>query len=191
MERPRPLTVSVLGIANVVLGTFGILCNCLVAGLILLLENPGEFGKNPDVQEFRKNKEQLRQEIPSYQVIEIGEVSTNWVLSVLWLASGIGLLYMQPWGRRCALIFAVIKSTVEVSLLAFYILLVRPAAERLQVPGAAGDPADILNEFLNVFPSVFSIVYSILLIVLLLQPGITAAFSRDEMGFYDDFDSAR
>jgi hypothetical protein len=95
-EQAKPTSMVVFGILNLVFGAFGILMLGLVV-LGLFLDLP----KDPD------NPMQQVMENPTYKTLTMGLQVFSVVLTAILIASGVGLINGQLYGRRLAIIYAI------------------------------------------------------------------------------------
>lgn len=92
----KPTSVTVFGILNVVFGALGLLGLIFVV-VSLFLDLP----KDPN------NPMQAIMDDPTYKIINIGLQVVGTIMAVLLLASGIGLVNGQAYGRRLAIYYAI------------------------------------------------------------------------------------
>lgn len=188
MTGQRPTAVTVAGILNIIFGSVGLLCYTC-AGLsylffVSLADMPG--GINP----VRHMMDFLNREIPGYTAFLIISTSLGFLLAVLLLTSGIGLLNLQPWARVLSLLYAVVTILTQIGALIYTLGYVNPAMARWErdlmgemarvgrpmPPGGLGTNLTF-NNAMSLVVGILWIVYAIVLIVIMLQPHVSAAFA--------------
>jgi hypothetical protein len=176
--------LTALAILNIVVGSLALFC-AICGGIDLTLTVNGQ-----DVT--REVKTYLEQEIRGYSTYRILGVVVGLVLAVGMVASGIGLLSVQPWARIIALLCAALSIVRELAVALFYLLAVNPALSRFF--GRLG-PFNMafLPQTANlmiVAGAFLLIVYDILLIVGLLVGDTARAFQERGRADYDAYEEA-
>src|SRR5262245_54997688 len=116
MAVQRPASVTVMGILNIVFGSLGLLCYVCVGVMFLALMGstagfPGGVNPIQDMMNF------MERQIPGYKAIMISSLILGFLLSVLLLVSGIGLLNMQGWARVLSILYSIIMILVQIGSL--------------------------------------------------------------------------
>jgi hypothetical protein len=205
MTSERPAAVTTMGILNIVFGSLGLLAStCCGIGFLFALSVsealPG--GINP----MRHLMDFLNREIPGYTAYLILSFVVSFLLSVLLLTAGIGLLNMHSWGRVLSLICGGALFVTQVGSLIYQLAYVNPAMARweLEMARAAGGrlpPGGFgnftTNNITTAVAAILGAAYAVVLIVMMLVPHVSAAFGQRVQYRYgmshrddrDDYDS--
>jgi hypothetical protein len=161
----RPTAVTVFGILNIIfaaLGIFGVLAS------VMLFMAVGTGSNNPVIQ--------LIHDSPDYAAWMKVSIVLGLLVSVAWLAAGIGLLKLMPWARTLSIICAMYSLVmVVVGGVVNYIYLIQPMlqqAQQKQGPESAGAIGGAVG---GMFGSCFGLIYPVLLIFM-MRPNVVAAF---------------
>jgi hypothetical protein len=193
MPRKRPTAVTVMGILNIIFGSLGLLCS-LCSGIMVLTNmagaNAGVGGPNNVQVEMMK---MVEAEVPAYQAVQIAQVIFYFILSVMLLMSGIGLLNMQNWARMAAIAYAVIDIVVRIAALVYQLAFINPVMMRAmdramqlqmqQFPGPNRPPVpnmSALTGIINVVTVIVALVviaFDVILLIIMLLPRVAAAFA--------------
>src|SRR5437660_756916 len=187
MARPRPTSVTVMGILNIIFGSLFLLCY-LCNGVSLIMQSSnrgGGFGgaNDPGVELMN----QMQAEIPGFMAYQVGSSLLHLTLSILLLTSGIGLLNMQRWARAGSIVYAVVTILVEIGALIYQLAFINPVMNRVledilrrqRVGPGGGPPISGLITIINVVTVIVQIllmVYAIVLLIMMLRPSAAAAF---------------
>ena len=198
MARPRPTSVTVMGILNIIFGSLFLLCY-LCNGVSLIMQSSnrgGGFGgaNDPGVELMN----QMQAEIPGFMAYQVGSSLLHLTLSILLLTSGIGLLNMANWARILCIFYAILTILSQIGALIFQLAYVNPAMNRWQQEfiarqGAAGrmgaaDPTGnvAMSNVQSVGGAVIGMIYAIVLLVIMLLPSVSAAFAGRSVYRDDD-----
>jgi hypothetical protein len=201
MARKRPTVLTVMGVLNIVFGGLGLACYlCVGLGLVLLFASVGGAGGafpggiNPiaDMWDF------MKRDVPGFAAISIGQILLSFVMSIILVVAGIGLLIMKPWGRVLSICYSIVTILAQIGALVFQLAIVNPATQRWAQDfvrrhgGVAGGNGDIGNTAMSnlqtVGGAVIGMTYSIVLLVMMLLPSVSAAFSaRGPMDEHDRY----
>ncbi len=188
MARQRPAAVTVMGILNIVFGSLGLLCYICGGIGLLMLFNSNALNLPGGINPFEDMKVFMSREVPAYWPIAIGQIVLGFIMSILLLVAGIGLLNMGGWARVLSIIYSIITILMQIGGLIFTLAYVNPAMERWQQqfmgrvggrlpPGAMGGADSTFNNLTSVVGAIIGMVYAIVLLIMMLQPRVSAAFS--------------
>ena len=184
MTPQRPASVTVIAILQLVFGSLNLLC-----GLAGLATQGGRFnpagGAGKEQEAFQKELEDaMAREMPNQKPVQVAETASSLVLSVLMLASGIGMLNLRPWGRLLGLVYAVLGMASTLAGLAYAVGVVMPALDRaaasVKVPK---EQEQVFSLVMKVTPllmiglSVLALVYQVIVLVVLTRPSVKRAFA--------------
>jgi hypothetical protein len=194
MARKRPAALTVMGILNIVFGSFGLICGiCSGFGLLVdvsKLAQGGQFqnGQNP-FAETAAMQAFLRDQVPGYAAFQVVQVGQTLVLGLLLIIGGIGLLQIQSWGRVLSIVYSVIDIVATLASLLYTLALVNPATERFfqGKPQPLGN-ATVLN-LISIFGAIIGVAYAVVLLIMMLLPSVAAAFARKHPA--DEYDLDR
>ena len=186
MARPRPTTVTVMGILNIIFGSLFLLCTICGGVLVLMMMNSSSMFAINGVNVLGDMWDYLKREVPAYPAITIASLVAGLILNVLLLVAGIGLLNMQNWGRVLSLVYSVISIIDQIAMLIFTIAYVNPATQRWQQDfarrmGARLPPGSLsgdstFNNITSLIGGILGVVYAIVLLIMMLRPSVAAAF---------------
>jgi hypothetical protein len=205
---PRPGAVTAIGILNLLVGIAGLLCCACGGGTIGFMgygfsQIPPPRAGEPDV---KARFLALDAEFPTAKFFFIAVFVALFLLALLYLTSGIGLLKMRHWGRRTALVAAV-GTILYLVLSASYSVIqgnratLRFVAEMQEMqkelaaksnqppPPAMPLPKDptVMN-IQNGIESLVLSVYPVIVIWLLMSGGIRRAFEGEPQQQREDLD---
>ena len=163
----RPAAVNTFGILNIVfaaLAVFGTIASLAVFSMT-------DASNNPLVKVLRDN--------PAYGAWLKFTIVLGLVAAAVLLAAGIGLLRLQPWGRKVSIgyaIYAILFSLLNTVISFLFVLrpLLAEAAQK-QGPEAAGAIGGVIGGSVG---SCFGLIYPILLLIFMTRPKVVAAFER-------------
>lgn len=165
-SRPRPTSVTVLGVLNILFGALGLIGTAFSLALIFMPEQ-FEGADNP----FLNFAEQ-----PLYSLfLKVGGVLAV-PMTALLAFSGIGLLQMRSGGRVAAIIYAwyaIVSTIVGIAMQAAFV--VWPLAQ--QAGQDAQSDAILAGSVGGLFGGCIGLVFPVLLIYFLNRPHVLAAFA--------------
>jgi hypothetical protein len=205
MPRERPTVVTVFGILNLVFGGLGLFCaicgGVMLAFMYAALSAAGSGGglniKFPGV-------------FTGYMIFAVVD---GFIMSIVLVAGGIGLMQMQAWGRWASIFYGVVTILTSLAGLVFQIAYLNPAMEKWnrdlqadiqkqqQARGVRGAPpppnpaagfSGSSNPAGAVAGAVIGMAYSIALLIAMFLPQVSAAFASgparrlDEEGPYPE-----
>ena len=123
MKPERPIVVLVLAILNIIFGSLGTLAMCCVGAMTVFLgvvfSNAPAGAKPPPFP-------------PDVLVYFAIVVVSHLVMSLLLLASGIGLLNMRAWARRASIAYGIVTIAMSIINMPVSIVFVAPQMEKWQ-----------------------------------------------------------
>ena len=134
---------------------------------------------------------------PGYHANQYGSLAFNFVLDILMIVSGFGLLQYKKWARTMAIAYAVLSLIFKVATLAYQTLVFIPAMtsfyEQALLKGGQAPPGFAIglkaSPYLGVCSIVLFAAYPIVVLSILMSKTGKAAFdyvpSRDD-GYDDD-----
>jgi hypothetical protein len=197
MARRRPTVVLVFGILNIVFGAIGFLCLGLGAiGMVAA----GQLAKGIPGADPLEQIQRMNREIPGYTAILTAQIGCQLLLTLVLLASGIGLLFMKPWARWAAILFSWATIVLSLAGLVFSLAVVNPTQQRVQAqmlnemrirnPGNLGGPGtpppmgaldpksqEIIGAASAILGAVISVGYALALLLALSGRSVAAAFA--------------
>jgi hypothetical protein len=172
-EQPRPTSVTVLGIVNIILGSmwlFGGVCGAASLPLSMLVGQAG-------MSEY-----QLSQPLMAWSAIQsfVGAI-----VGLLFLLGGIGLLRSRPWGRTISIGAAIAKLVVSALTQGVSILLGASMLRGGHIPGM--EHLDMTKEFMGLVAAmmlvgaclglVFNMGYPVTLVVFMFTRRVRTYFA--------------
>lgn len=196
------LVIAILHLVGGGIGLLGSLCSC--SGLLMsstlssFMPAPPTFPARPgqppppmppSATELMK---QMSERVPGYRAFTISSLAFDFLLDVLLISAGIGLLKMQSWARWLSLVYAPLSILFHIGSFVYQIVWVIPAltaiyAESMQGMTALPGFASImkLSTGAGAVVTLLVLIYPVAVIIILLLPSTTAAF-RDEVSVRDD-----
>ncbi|HEY7313586.1 MAG TPA: hypothetical protein VH643_29820 [Gemmataceae bacterium] len=182
MPRQRPTIVSIVAILHFVFGGIGLLCN-LCGGLMDAMGTPQAQARAADPQQARRKEvteQVLSEKIPLYRAYTVGNRVSSLLSCLLMIASGVGLMLMQSWGRWLSVVYAALSILVNLVVLVYTIVFFTPAYEEVyrRLPPQS-DQERIAKDVAQVAGpgfACFVLIYPALVLVVMLLPSVGAAF---------------
>lgn len=172
LPKPRPTSVTVIAIIAIVFGGMGVL-----GGFCALPQFLGvNFGPNPMAQS---------RGLLIYSIVNTG---VGFVLAIVELFGGIGMLSLKKAARKALVWFAIATIVVSLITLAIYPLVIGPIMEKSMMaamkttPG--GPPPATATTIMHwasyggMFGSVLSLIWPILILYFVRRPHVKEAFER-------------
>lgn len=150
----RPTSATVLGILNIIFGIWGF-CGVFGGAMVIAMIFSGQFDSQPGFEAFGD---------PLMMGYTIVQAAMGFLLSVLIIFAGIGLLQFRPWGRTASIYYAIIKLLLVVAGIIVMVLQMFPltAAWDPQNPVAV---SQLFGAIGGIVGSCFEIAYPIILLV--------------------------
>lgn len=166
--QPRPTSITVFGVLNIVFAGFGVFG--LLGSAVVLFG--ASDSNNPVIKIMHEN--------PGYAMwLKIGLFMGIPSCAAL-AASGIGLLRLKPWGRVLSIVYAIYAVLVGILSTAInLIFLVLPLLHQAQEqngPESAGLIGGAIGSGLG---GCFGLIYPVLLLIFMTRPKVAAAFRTD------------
>ena len=127
--------------------------------------------------------------VPGYLAFTIANLALSFLLDLMLISGGIGLLKMQPWARWLSLVYAPISILMHVASFIYQLVWVIPATKALSAKTAAAMPGFgsimTLSSGIAAFVALLIVIYPIAVLIVLLLPSTAAAF-RGEVPVQED-----
>jgi hypothetical protein len=183
------MVIAILHLVGGGLGLLGSLCGC--GGVLMIMggslssmtmptpptkpgqpapASPPAFG---DVIKYYENT------VPGYKAFTFGSLAFSFLLDVMLLSGGVGLLKMQSWARILSLIYAPISIIVRIFGSIYQIVWVTPATKALyeKNPALAGMSSFVsISSGIGVIFGLLLVLYPIAVLIVMLLPSTAAAF---------------
>ena len=117
--------------------------------------------------------------VPGYRAFTIVGLGLSFLLDIMLISGGIGLLSVQPWARWLSLVYAPISILVRIVSFVFQMVWVMPATKALYAKSMAASgfaSMATVTSGIGLFVSLLIIIYPITVLVILLLPSTAAAF---------------
>jgi hypothetical protein len=130
--RPRPLTIDIVAVLNLVIGTLGILGTCYGGGSILLLILLANSGILPPMGGGQFNPLQAQADlyqnkIPGFLLFATVSLLVGSFMSILLIIGSVDLFKLNPRGRKLCIIWSVYNIISGIVGTVYSIVLVIPA----------------------------------------------------------------
>jgi hypothetical protein len=170
MPAKRPAGITALALVNIIFGSLGLLCVCCgavgqVGGGFNMQQSSGGQTQQFDQAALEKH---MNDKVPGYKVVQWGGLGLSLLMSVVLLASGVGLWQMQAWGRFAAIGYGVVQVLVQLGMLVYNIAFVAPAAEEffattpLKLPGWMFALTSLLSAAISILLAMVILVWAAL-----------------------------
>jgi hypothetical protein len=205
MAQRRPGSVTAAAVLSIIYGSLFTLCG--LCGMVSLVAQ-GAIGKNfmgggdPMQEKLQKDLEAaLRNDVPAYQAFNAASTIISLAEAIALLCAGIGLVSMQSWARRLALIVCLITIATTILNAVYQTVFVIPALNKvfqeelprlLQQQNAGAQAAEVL-QLLRTMMTLIAvgmailyfvlIVYLLIIVLLLSRQHVRAAFAAAAAGF--------
>jgi hypothetical protein len=138
----------------------------------------------------------IAEKVPYHKAVNFTLLGLDVLLCVVMLASGVGLLQMQPWGRLLAIFYAGLSILLKIVTVIYTALAIIPIIQEFTGPlSKKGQEQAVMATALEigtyasaVLPVVFMI-YPIIVLIVMLRPSIAAAFRGEDVSSYPKVDS--
>src|SRR5262249_20308101 len=159
-------------------GSLGLICYmCAGAGILILYAALNQAGaQDPQIQGLRVFLEALQREMPWFGAYMIGNIVLSFILTLLLLISGIGLLNMKAWARGLALVYSIVDIITSIGALVLQLAYINPHMLRVQQDVIARNPGFrpgndpfggglVSNNLQSMAGAVISMVYAIVVLI--------------------------
>lgn len=187
MPKPRPTSVFVIAILQLVFGGLALLQSTCAGGL-MARESPFLMkGTTPQSRWLEDLQPRMMKYIeerqPYARVSQYVVIGLGIGLSIAMIVSGIGLLKMQSWGRHLSILYAVLSLGEKIFGIIYALLVTIPIMQQffdtLQPPGPMEKQmVDMMRLMMNVTPfiQIPFMVYPIVVLAIMLRSSVAAAF---------------
>lgn len=185
------LVIAILHLVGGSIGLLGSLCGC--GGLLMadslssimstpptLPARPGQSQPIPAPPGAKEVMQYMKENVPGYLPFTIASICLSFLLDLMLISGGIGLLKMQPWARWLSLAYAPISILMHVGSFIYQLVWVMPVTQALYAKTAAAMPGfGSLMTFstgIGVVAALLIVMYPIAVLIVLLLPSTAAAF---------------
>ncbi len=200
MRRKPTNAILVIAILHLVGGGLGLLGSLCGLGSLLMMDSlgslpqptfptrPGQPAPPPMPPGPNELMKTLNEQVPGYRAFTFGTVGLGFLLDIMLLTAGIGLLKVQPWARRLSLVYAAISIVYHLGSLIYQLVWVMPAMQAVyaKTPMPPGFSSLMtVSSGIGAFAGLIFIIYPIAVLVVMLMPSTAAAF-RGEVPVRDE-----
>jgi hypothetical protein len=182
MKKQRPVSVLVLAILNIVIGTLSLVCGtCAAVANSAITSLPFPSGPVESLPTY------LARVLPGWQAIEVGRGLALLLLGVILIVAAIGLLMVQGWGRWLSVGYALVTLVLHSGYLTYELGFVMPALDRWQEKvreqshGSPASQPQMTQASTRVgiaMAGALYLVHATALLIVLFLPHVAAAFRR-------------
>jgi hypothetical protein len=192
MVRQRPTSILIIAILHFVGGGIGLFVSCysvvIMAASAVVSSTPavtpsppGPAGRPttpapPSASQIMKYYEE---HVPGYKAFTFAALAASSILDLMLLASGIGLLRMQPWARMLSLVYAPLSILFHLLSFAYQLAFVMPATHdlfsQMSAFGPMGSVMAVATDISFVL-GLLVVIYPIVVLIILLRRSTVAAF---------------
>jgi hypothetical protein len=134
VTRKKPVAVLVFGILNLVFGSLGLVtslcCGLSIAGFYLMLTSAYQQVGPQEKKELEDLWRAFSDNVPGLVPFFIGSLVVSFVLGIMEIVSGIGLVRIRNWARWLCSVWAVLQMATVASSLFFQIAFVGPGMQK-------------------------------------------------------------
>jgi hypothetical protein len=184
MSEFRPTSIFVIGLLNLVIGSFGVVWNGVGAvTLIAPDELAGKYFTRAETADMAAFDRSLTTQVPhlaSYRLVVMQLVP--WLLTVLLLVGGVGLLKCRGWGRSVSLLYAVGSILHKIGMAIYTSVFLLPAykipitilelTKPVMAPGA-----DVVANIMSIVTPLLLMTYPILVLLVMYRRAVVVALT--------------
>jgi hypothetical protein len=191
MPETRPTSLYVIAIFNLIIGTLGVIWDS--ASTVSLFAERQLAARYLDAKQQEDRAEMqkvLDQELPHLRAFNVVfYVAIPWLLTLMLLASGVGLIRLRAWGWWLALLYGCVGLMHKVATGMYNVVFLLPVYQELadtqnlggvsigRSIDAAPTAQTVMAIVMVVMPFVLAF-YPMAVLVVLSRPQVTAAFRR-------------
>jgi hypothetical protein len=192
MPQNKPTVLMVIAVLQLVFGGLGLVGSALQlagGGTALATAKPPQApGGHPTIT-AEELENYLARKVPDYRLLMKAQAGASAVLCLLMLGSGVGLLFMQRWGRDVAIFYAVLSLLVTILSTVWMFTAVVPAMSAFAREKAAGRSKEdqIVAQGMDIGGKVgagcgtLTGIYPLIVLFIMLLPSTEEAFRDDEV----------
>jgi hypothetical protein len=196
MQQNRPTSVTVIAILQFVFGGLGLLMGICgggyqFAGGNKMFATAPQAAQNQQIQ--TQMEDFLKEKVPSAKPVQYATMALDLILCLIMIASGVGLLKLQPWGRMLAIVYAIFSILLKLFGAIYGFLFSIPAVTEFLEKTPAQNPQEAMvfnvmkaTLYVTPFLSLVFIVYPLIVLIIMMRPSIAAAFRAGPID--DSFD---
>jgi hypothetical protein len=184
LVKQRPASVLVLAILHLVGGGLGLVGSLCTAVGQAMGPQAFAFGAANPAQDMQKGLLEHLAATPGYQAVTWGSLAMSFVLDVLLLTAGVGLLSMKPWARSLSLVYAPLSILNRLFGIGWTVAIVLPATTEFFQKNAGNDPimkaaaaGGQIGGIVGMVVSGLVMIYPIVVLIILNQRHVKEAFS--------------
>jgi hypothetical protein len=178
MRRRRPGSIRTFAVLNLILGGLFLLCGLMNVGMASGTVQSNGKDVTQDMADF------MKKEVPGYAAWPVGNLIVDLILAAGFIASGVGLLQVQGWGRMLAMATAGLSILFRLFVTFYQFVLVNPALERCMAKYSAinlGSLGTSIQIAITGGITLLVLAHNIFLFVAMLQPRTVRAFEGDDV----------
>jgi hypothetical protein len=134
VTRKKPVAVLVFGILNLVFGSLGLVtnlcCGLSIGGFYLMLVSVYQQAQPQDKKELEELWRAFSENVPGLVPIFIGSLVVSFLLAIMEIVSGIGLVRIRNWARWLCGVWAVLQVLTVATSLCIQIVIVAPGMQK-------------------------------------------------------------
>ena len=179
MPAKRPASFTVFAILCIVFASLGLLCD--VVGLAGQAFSSAIAGAQPKNQPGQLNQAEMQKElaerVPGYMAYQWGNLGLSFLMHLLLLATGIGLLRMLPWSRLTCIAYGLITILMQLGVMVYTIAFVTPVLDEIieRQFRAQNAPITVPGWVLNlgvIVGALVGMIFAVILLIFALRPAM-------------------
>lgn len=185
--RERPLSIMPIAVLHFVFGGLGLLCG-ICSGIQLAgggqnWMTPTPTG--PQAAEMKQMQEEMEKAMESAasRAVQIGTAVADFVISIIMIVSGIGLLQLRPWGRSLSILYAILSISLKIFEAVYAFAVTGPTINEFINTHTASAPEqqfmfNIMKMAAIIPPIIYLVcmIYPIVVLIIMFRPAVAAAF---------------
>ena len=195
MHARRPTILLIVAILNFVGAVLSIAVLAVVVlatwtrdadGLPEVLADSDDLAERIELELQKPSGQLFEAKVPSHPTARRAEIAGAFILAVLMIAAGIGLLLTKPWGRLLSIIYALASLSNHALCLVYLMFVVLPGIESLSKDSLGGfeGPDLVLRRLETALVWIWlaprlTLLYPLSVFIVMLMPSVAASFSRD------------
>jgi hypothetical protein len=205
MARKRPAAILVIAILNLLGGAWNLLVSLIACAGLVIIGSSSPSGPRPGTTpDMSSTTAYIAVHAPHYMAFSAFDVGLDFLLSILLVSAGIGLLLMGGWGRWLSLVYvplSVISRTLNLVYKGFIVIPLISEFYQMGAKSGTVQPSAATGAKVGAIGAVIIqfafILYPIVVAIVMLRPSTAKAFraaakydrrdeEEEELNDYDD-----
>jgi hypothetical protein len=179
MPAKRPASFTVFAILCLVFASLGLLCDVLGLAGQAFSETISNMQPKPQPGQLDSAamQKELKEKVPGYTPYQWGNLGLSFLLHLLLLATGIGLLRMLPWSRLTCIAYGLLTILMQLGVMVYTIAFITPVVDDLleRQFKAQNAPITVPGWALNlgvIVGALLGMIFAVILLIFALRPAM-------------------